>query len=274
MPFAPIDAGELHYETTGSGAPVLLAAGLSGLGKFWSGQVEALAHRFMVIRYDHRGNGRSTRSAPPYSIDGMVDDVIALLDHLRLPRVRFVGHSTGGAIGQRLAAAFPDRVERLVLSATWTHCDPYFRRLFSLRRDLLARGAGDLYARLSTLLLYAPSWIVEHDTQFADEGATPEDVAILIAKIDALLAFDSRAVLPRIVAPTLVISARDDMIVPLHFTEVLLAGIRHAKLEVLDSGGHYYPITRAERFTRLIEAFLVADQNATQPAVASRQQRA
>jgi aminoacrylate hydrolase len=64
-----------------------------------------------------------------------------------------VGHSTGGAIGLCLAATHPERVQRLVLSATWTHADGYFRRLFEARRELLERGAGELYQRLSTLML-------------------------------------------------------------------------------------------------------------------------
>lgn len=266
VPFAPIHSGELFFEMTGSGPPVLLAAGLAGLGKFWDAQVAALSRRFTVITYDHRGAGRSTRSPPPYSVEGMMDDAVALLDHVGVGRVRFVGHSTGGAIGQCLAARFPRRIDRLVLSATWTHADPYFRRLFSLRRELLERRETDLYARLATLLLYSPDWIAEYDADLDEEAAIPSaaDVAITAGKIDALLAFDGRATLPGITCPTLVVAACDDVTVPAHFARALARTLPNAALTVLDSGGHYFPISRAREFTDAIDAFL-ADERPAAP---------
>src|ERR1700690_1494199 len=117
MPKAPIKGGELHFEVHGTGRPLLLAAGLGGLGSFWNNQIHELATRFSVITFDHRGSGLSTKSPPPYSIDGMAEDVLALADHLGHRRVLYVGHSTGGTIGQRLAARHSDRVDALVLSA-------------------------------------------------------------------------------------------------------------------------------------------------------------
>jgi len=261
VPFAPINKAELFFQITGSGPPVVLAPGLSGLGRFWDAQVPTLSRRFTVITYDHRGSGRSTRSPPPYSIETMTTDVVELLDHLGVGRVRFVGHSTGGAIGQTLAATFPRHVERLVLSATWTHADPYFRRLFSLRKDLLERGNADLYARLATLLLHSPDWIARYDADLDDEGVVPSagDIAIVAAKIDALLDFDGRSRLQAITCPTLVVAARDDMTVPEHFAHALATKLPNASLTIVDSGGHYFPVTRARQFSEAVEAFLAAD---------------
>lgn len=267
MPFAPIDSGKLYFEVTGSGPPVLLAAGLAGLGRFWDAQVPRLSRRFTVISYDHRGAGRSTRSPHPYSVDGMMYDAVALLDHLGIRRVRFVGHSTGGVIGQCLAARFPTRVARLVLSATWTHSDAYFRRLFMLRRALLDRGEADLYAGLATLLLYSPDWIAEHDGELDDEASIPgaDDSAILCRKIDALLAFDGRAALGGISCPTLVVAARDDVAVPAYFARAMAQALPNAALLELDSGGHYFPVSRAREFTEVVDAFLGDERRPASP---------
>ncbi len=114
------------------------------------------------------------------------------------PGSHLVGHSTGGAIGQSVASRFPGRLERLVLSVTWTHCDPYFRRLFTLRRDIMVSEQCDLYDRLATLLLYPPDWIVAHDDELVgtSRALTKLDRDIVIGKIDALLAFDRREFLP------------------------------------------------------------------------------
>jgi aminoacrylate hydrolase len=258
VPYAPVRAGELHYEMVGSGPPLVLVAGLGGLGSFWEPQLATLARCFTVLTYDHRGSGRSTRSAPPYSIDGMTEDLLALLDAVGFDAVRFVGHSTGGAIGQCVASRFPERVERLVLSATWTHCDSYFRRLFTLRRDIIVSERCDLYDRLATLLLYPPDWIVSHDHELGETSRpmTALDRHILVAKIEALLAFDSREFLPHIRCPALVLGARDDLIVPSYFSTALVDAIPGARLSMLESGGHYFPITRAHEFATLVEDFL------------------
>jgi aminoacrylate hydrolase len=258
VPYAPISCGELYYEVSGQGPPVVFAAGLGGLGSFWHPHCETLASRFTVVTYDHRGSGQSTKSPPPYTIDAMVHDVLSLLDHLGFSAVRFVGHSTGGAIGQCLASRWPARIERLVLSSTWTHCDAYFRRLFTLRRDIVAQSDTDIYARLTTLLLYPPEWVLAHDEVIADKGSrlNAVDRAILAGKIDALLGFDGREGLATIRCPTLIIAARDDATIPSYFSQALLPLIHTARLSLLDAGGHYFPITRAHEFGIMLSEFL------------------
>lgn len=260
MAYAPISSGSLYYESAGAGPPLVLVSGLGGLASFWSAQRPRLERRFTVITYDHRGSGRSTRSPPPYSIEAMSRDTLALLDHLQLETVRFVGHSTGGAIGQVLAAQHPQRIERLVLSATWSHADAFFRRLFTLRRDLVMQAGSDFYTRLSTLLLYSPDWIAMHESDLAEEHRALDESErdIIASKLAALLAFDGRAALADIRCPTLVIAARDDATVPSYFSMQLAQRIRDAHLAMLDSGGHYVPISRAEVFTDAIEPFLVS----------------
>ncbi|RMD64849.1 MAG: hypothetical protein D6826_01550, partial [Alphaproteobacteria bacterium] len=62
--------------------------------------------------------------------------------------------------------------------------------------------------------------------------------------------------LPRIVAPTLVIGARDDAVTPAYFSEELGRLIPNAKVVILPAGGHFFPITRAEEFRRLVLDFL------------------
>jgi pimeloyl-ACP methyl ester carboxylesterase len=162
MPLAPIANGKLYYETAGSGPPLLLVPGLAGSAHFWRLQVPRLAQRFTVVLHDHRGVGRSSRDAIVYSIEQMAGDVLALMDHLGIDDAALIGQSTGGAIGQYLAAMQPQRIARLVLSSTWTHADAYFRRQFELRRDMLRSAGIDIYTRTGTLLLYPAEWLRDH----------------------------------------------------------------------------------------------------------------
>lgn len=258
MPKARALGADIYYEVQGEGPPLLLVSGLGGSASFWSRQLETLARRFTVAVYDHRGVGRSTASPPPYSVQQMAADAAAVLDHLGWDRVRFVGHSTGGAIGQVLAAARPSRIERLVLSATWTHCDAYFRRLFSTRREVLLKAGPDIYRQLGSLLVYPPDWIAAHDAKLTETDAyvALPDVSILAARIDALLAFDGRDALEKILCPTLVLCAADDVVTPAYFSAALARSVRGAELCIFEKGGHYLPITDPDRFGGRIIEFL------------------
>jgi aminoacrylate hydrolase len=191
----------------------------------------------------------------------MAADVLTILDDLNLDAVSFVGHSTGGAIGQYLAARYPSRIVRLVLSATWTHCDPYFRRVFTLRQELLRAGCTPLYARLATLLLFPPHWISDHDEELIErelQELQALDPNIVNAKIQALLDFDGRQDLNAIACPTLVIAARDDVTIPSYFSVALSDTIREARLCLLDSGGHYCQLTRYSDYNEALRTFLVS----------------
>ena len=260
MPIAPIPDGKLYFETSGSGPPLLLVSGLNGTARFWSLQVPRLAERFTVVVHDHRGVDRSSRDAIAYSIDQMAGDTLALMDYLGIDSAAMVGQSTGGAIGQHIAATYPQRISRLVLSSTWTHADAYFGRLFELRRDLLRNAGLELYTREGSVLLYPPEWLRDHDREVSEAearsvaGASSPD--IMISRIEALLRFDGRALTPRIRCPTLVIAALDDRITPPYFSRALAQAIPGANLVLLDGGGHFLPIVEAERYGEVVVRFL------------------
>jgi aminoacrylate hydrolase len=260
MPFAPVSGGQLYFETCGAGPPLLLVSGLSGSANFWRRQLTRLAEHFTVVVHDHRGVGRSSRDAIAYSIDQMASDTMALMDHLGIDRAAMIGQSTGGAIGQHLAATRPQRISQLVLSSTWTHADAYFRRLFELRRDLLSRAGTQLHTRAGNLLMYPPEWLREHDIEIAEAeaqaAADASPAQIMLSRIDALLRFDGRMYAPLIRCPALVICARDDRITPPYFSRALAESIPHARLVLLESGGHLLPVVEAERHADIVLRFL------------------
>ena len=139
MPRIAVGEGSLYYERQGIGFPVLFISGLTGFASFWHDQVAAFAKQFEVITHDHRGIGQSDPSRVGFTVDRMAADVIALMDALQIERAHVVGHSTGGAMAQILAIEHPKRFASIVLSATWTKPDAYFRRFFGLRKDILLR---------------------------------------------------------------------------------------------------------------------------------------
>ena len=104
----------IYYAMYGQGSPVILLHGGLVNSDWWGNQIPALATHHTVIVMDSRGHGRSTRDAQPYSYDLMADDVVALLDALKLPKTDVVGWSDGAIIGIDLAIRHPDRVGKIV----------------------------------------------------------------------------------------------------------------------------------------------------------------
>src|SRR5688572_7747344 len=110
-----VDGGSVYYETLGKGAPVILIHGGFGDRRMWDGQFEPLSQAFRVIRYDHRGFGKSPSPEKPYS---PVADLVALMDHLQLKRANLVGNSMGGTVALDFALLQPDRTGAVVVIAS------------------------------------------------------------------------------------------------------------------------------------------------------------
>src|SRR3954454_24635290 len=167
MPFMSASDGELFYEVFGSGPPLITAAGLGGVGSFWSPQLADWSPHFQVIVHDHRGTGQSSRDRITYSVPQMTRDVISLADGLGIERFHFAGHSTGAAIGQELGLKYPDRVISLVLASGWATRDAWFTRCFETRERLLRGSGPEAYVRAQPLFIFPPWWISAHDNQLS-----------------------------------------------------------------------------------------------------------
>ena len=111
--------GALNYADTGlSAGPVFVFANSLGTDlRLWDSLLPYLPKGARAVRFDKRGHGLSDFFAN-VSVDDFADDAIALIEHLNLSRVIFVGLSIGGLIAQSLAARRPGLLRALVLSNT------------------------------------------------------------------------------------------------------------------------------------------------------------
>lgn len=254
------DGAELFYEQHGSGPPLMLVSGLGGDGRYWTSHLADLAKSFTVIVHDHRGTGRSALSKIDYSVAQMADDALQLMDGLGLKKVHWCGHSTGGAMGQILAIKHPERIDRLVLSATWAKTDAFFRRLFDVRATALRELGPAAYLKGSALALNSPAWIRDHDAELTEAEAkaneTLPEPEIMLSRIAAIQGHDQRDRLQRVKSRALAVCARDDMVTPLYFTEELVRLIPDARAYVFPDGGHFYTNVHGAEFRRVMTAFL------------------
>jgi aminoacrylate hydrolase len=260
MPKAAVDAIEIQYETFGGGPPLFLVPGLGGVGNYWTPQIKSFSERFMVIVHDHRGTGQSTRSEIFYSVDQMTRDLLGLMDALGIEKAHLVGHSTGGAIGQTMAIEHPDRIDRLVLYATWTKCDPFMRRVFEIRKLLLLDSGVEAYIKATPIFLYPDWWINQNADALekADRDLIPgfPSAEIAASRCDAVMNFDRVNQLSEIQACPLVLCAADDFLTPAYFSRELAEQIPGAELKILPRGGHCVSQTQPESFNEAVLNFL------------------
>ncbi len=115
------DGVRIHYEVGGraDGPPLVFSNSLGTNLHMWDGQMEAAAGLgFRVIRYDQRGHGKSEAPSGEYTLARISDDVIDLLDALKIERAAFCGLSMGGMTGMWLGKHRPERFSRLALCNT------------------------------------------------------------------------------------------------------------------------------------------------------------
>jgi pimeloyl-ACP methyl ester carboxylesterase len=108
--FTTSDGIKIHYIVQGRGTPVILIHGYTGSAQgnwFSNGIAEALAKNHMVVAIDCRNHGKSDKPQP--NGPGKAEDVIEMMDHLKLQKAHFHGYSMGGGIVARLMALIPDR---------------------------------------------------------------------------------------------------------------------------------------------------------------------
>ncbi len=257
------DGDRLYYEEHGSGRPLVMVAGLGGIGAYWAPQIAPFAKHFRVILHDHRGTGQSSRSQIAYSVDQMAADTLALMDALGVEQADFVGHSTGAAIAQVIAADHPERLGRIILASAWTRADGFFRRCFETRRQLLLSAGAEAYIKATPLFLH-PSWWIRDNIDAIERGesgiyGTEHDIGIMTSRIDALLAFDRTADLPKIAHEVLVMGVANDHLTPAYFSEELAAAIPGARLSVMADGAHAASQVLPDEFNAIALEFLKGD---------------
>ncbi|WP_099826466.1 alpha/beta fold hydrolase [Oceaniglobus indicus] len=235
-------ADDIAYRVHGAGPNLLLVSGLNGQGRFWDAVTPSLAERFRVLTYDQRGCGATPDDGADWSIGSLATDALALADAMfGAAPFAVIGHSTGGAIAQHMAATHPDRIRAVGLSGTWMQADAYMHALFGLRQALLAR-APDLDPLLSNILRLPPEAFRPPDPHVA------LDRSVTTRRIDALIAHRGDRLVGRITAPALVIGAQDDRIVPPHLSVALHKALARSTLCMLDEGGHFFVQTQPQVF--------------------------
>ena len=213
--------------------------------------LERLQADHAVYSLDFPGFGQSPLPPAAWGVDDYVAVVVRFLESQDVARATIIGHSFGGRVGIKLAAARPELVERLVLvDAAGIKPTPTMRQnlttsVAKLGRTLLrAVPAEGLRSRIEDA---ARSRLGSEDYQAA--GPLRETFVRVVNE-------DLRPCLPKIAAPTLLIWGDRDEATPLDDARIMEKEIPDAGLAVLEGAGHFSYLDRPNDFARIVRVFL------------------
>jgi pimeloyl-ACP methyl ester carboxylesterase len=216
---------ELHYELAGRGEPLLLLHGMTGCSQDWRhANGGELAHHYRLIMPDARGHGRSTNPGEAFSHRQCALDVLALLDHLELPRCGAIGVSMGGNTLLHLAQLAPERLVAMVIVSAVPYFPEQARRL--MRAVPLTDQPPSEWAamrerhRLGDRQIEA-LWRLQRDLaeSYDDMSFTPPQLS-------------------RIRTPTRIVFGDRDPLYPVELGVELYRSLPNAELSVLPHAGH------------------------------------
>lgn len=263
------DRIEIAHETSGSGEAghVILIRGQATQLIHWTKSFyESFSDQgFQAIRFDNRDTGLSTKFdhiagqelealkqrivagekiEPPYTMDDMVGDVIALMDGLEIDKAHIVGISMGGFIAQLLAASYPARVVSMtsIMSASGIIDPNHINTLWSFTRsrDVFIEEwveyvrlfgskkyfEGDDYSRRIAAAAF--------DRYYSPDGANRQLMAIFSMK-------NTQERIKSITVPTLVVHGAGDKLIPPEKDKETADLIPAATFELIDGMGHDFP---------------------------------
>jgi pimeloyl-ACP methyl ester carboxylesterase len=237
--YAPVNGIKLWYAVFGQGQPVVFLHGGLANSQYWGMQVPAVARQYQVIVLDSRGHGRSTRDNRPYGYDLMADDVVGLLDFLKIQQAAVVGWSDGGILGLDLAIRHPGRISNVFAFAANT--DP--------------SGVVDGVEKNPTFARF----IERAGREYQALSATPGEYTAFVDAISRMWATQpnwSAQQLAAIRTPVLVTDGDHDEAIKRSHTEYIAATILGAGLLILPETSHFSFLQDPDQFTWHVLHFL------------------
>jgi pimeloyl-ACP methyl ester carboxylesterase len=278
MPYASAkDGTRLFYEEAGSGNPLIFIHEFAGDHRSWEPQMRFFARYFRCISYAARGFPPSDipDDAARYSQAHARDDVIAVLDHLKIERAHVVGLSMGGFAALHVGIAYPQRTRTLVIAGCGYGAEPDKKEKFRAECEAAAASfeanwteAAKKYALGPTRVQFQnkdPRGWAEFAQQLGEHSAKGQALTMRGVQMRRPSLYELVDAMKKINVPTLIVTGDEDD--PCLEPALLMKrNIPTSGLVVLPRAGHTINIEDPEAFNRaLFEFFMLADQGRCTP---------
>lgn len=238
----------LAFDDYGPGPVVVLLHGFPLNRSMWAAQEASVGSIYRVIAPDLRGHGESAAPEGVYTMDTMADDVIELLDSLRIEEpVVLGGLSMGGYVALSLVTRYPERFRALVLMDTRAKADTAEAAKSREELATLVETSGNAGHVVDAMLprFFSPASARKHPERIEPVRAMMERTparALAGALRGMAVRPDRTPELGRITVPTLVVVGADDAITPPAEARALAESLPDARLAVIPEAGHLAPL--------------------------------
>lgn len=260
--------GRNNVNVIGSGSETLVMAhGFGSDQTAWRQQVAALQDHYRIVLYDNVGGGKSDINAynpNRYStLHGYAEDLLEILDELKLRQVTMVGHSVSGMVSLLAALVEPARFKRLI----FVGASP---RYLNDTNYVGGFNQNDLVALFQAMSANYHAWAAGFGAAVMGNPQRPElahefastlgqlrpDIAQQVARV--IFQSDHRADLPKLRVPVVILQAQQDLAVPVAVGEYLQRHLANSQLHLLDATGHFPHLSAPDQVNRIIQNSLLS----------------
>ncbi|TBX70293.1 3-oxoadipate enol-lactonase [Flavobacterium silvisoli] len=245
---------QYQYDDFGHEETLVLSNSLGTNYSMWDENVILLSQYFNILRYDTRGHGKSTINQETVSVAELGNDVIELLDYLKLDKVLFCGISMGGLIGQWLGIHHAERFSKIILCNTAAKigtADSWNSRIEQVKNNGLSSIIDGTALRWFTIDYREkhPEKVIQILRDFEDTSLQGYTACCTMVR-DA----DFREQLHMLKVPVLIISGAKDEVTTVEDGEFLQQQIPAAKHVVMEAA-HLSNKANPEEFSKYIIHF-------------------
>lgn len=243
------------------GSPVIIFIhGFPFNKSMWNLQVASLKDKYRLITYDIRGHGKSDTGNEVFSIDLFVNDLISLMDALKIDHAILCGLSMGGYIALNAAEKYNERFDALILCDTQCTADtPEAKEKRTKAIEGIRKNGVEKYAGESIKNLFAAESFITRVKEVADVREMIVKTAVE-SLCNTLLALSVRKEtchrLSEINVPVLIIVGNDDILTPPAAAKFMHEKIKGSLLKIIDNAGHLSSLENPEEFNLQLEQFL------------------
>jgi 3-oxoadipate enol-lactonase len=253
---------DVAWFEAGRGETLILIHGLGDDHRAWRRTLPNLMLHHRVVMYDLRGHGGTTAGRGDGTLRQLGGDLVAFMDSIDIDHAHISGFSLGGTIAMRMAIDHPARVRGLVLVATSSRVGRTAADWYRQRVDMVKRTDPELRATLDrdTADVYSES-PAELDAGLLirrQSTSDPRGYGNACTAMAALNAAPLDPELPQISARTLIVASERDRHCPPKAAEIIAAGIKGSRLEIIPGAGHPIPVEKPGELAGSINSFLAA----------------